>query len=110
MHDKYGKDGLVILTVTMDGASNNDKERAEGRAKVEEFLAQLKAPFRKVNLDFDPKKPPATLNFNGVPGAFVFNREGQYVLKLPALNDKGEEVEEFDYDKVEKAASEALKK
>lgn len=112
MHDKHAKDGLVILTVTMDLASRTDKDRAEGRAAVEKYLADKKPPFRTVNLDIvDPMKPPASLNFGGeVPGAFVFNRDGNYVLKLPLVDDKGDSVKEFDYDAVDKAALEALKK
>ena len=37
MHDKHAKDGLVILTVTMDLASRTDKDRAEGRTVVEQW-------------------------------------------------------------------------
>lgn len=111
MHNKLAKDGLVILTVTMDLASQKDKDRAEGRAEVEKFLAKVKPPFRTVNLDVTPKTAPASLNFGGeVPGAFVFNREGRYALKLPLLDDKGEPVKDFDYDAVDKAVEEALKK
>jgi hypothetical protein len=111
MHEKYAKDGLVIVTVTVELSAETDKERAEARASVEDFLAKAKPPFRTVNLDIDPKKPPATLNFGGeVPGVVVFNRDGRYVLKLPEVNDKGENVKDFDYDAVEKAVIEALKK
>jgi hypothetical protein len=111
MHKADAKNGLVVLTVTMDLASKNDKERASARAEVEKFLAKLAPPFRTVNLQVDPEKVPPTLNFGGaVPGGFVFNRENQWVLKLPEINDKGEEVKEFEYEAVDAAVREALKK
>ena len=109
MHDKYGKDGLVILTVTLD-----DPKDAKARASVERFLATKlfkgrTPPFRTLNLDADPEKLPPTLNFNGFPGAFVFNRENRYVKKLPLLDARGEPIEEFSEAAMEKAALEALK-
>src|SRR5262245_4102914 len=111
MHNADAKNGLVVLAVTMDLASKNDKERAEGRADAEKYLAKLAPPFRTVNLTVDPKKVPATLNFGGaVPAGFVFNREGQWALKLPELDDKGDEVKEFDYEAVDAAVKKALEK
>src|SRR5262249_50298807 len=112
MHDKYGKDGLVILTVTMDeDADASAEERAANRAKVSKYLAQKKLPFPTYDLNFDPKKPPSTLTFSdGVPRVFVFNRDNQYSLRLPVLNDKREVVKEVEPDAIEKAIVEAVKK
>ncbi len=105
MHEKYGKDGLVILTVTLD-----DPKDAKTRALSEGFLAKVKPPFRTLNLNATPEKLPPTLNFNGFPGAFVFNRQNQYVKKLPLIDPKGEPIEDFDYDVLMKAAITALDK
>ena len=103
MHDKYGKDGLVILTVTLDNPRD-----AKVRASVERYLGRLfkdrKAPFRTLNLDANPDRLPPTLNFNGFPGAFVFNRANRYVKKLPLLDAEGQPLEEFSEDAFEKAA------
>ena len=61
MREKYGKDGLVVLTVTMDESiDDTEEERAKNRKKVEGYLAKKKLPFATYNLDFDPKKPPPT--------------------------------------------------
>jgi hypothetical protein len=105
MHEKYGKDGLVILTVTLDSPKD-----AEARAKVEQFLAKKKPPFRTVNLDAEPDKLPTTLDFGGgVPGAFVFNRANRYIKKVPLV--KGDKtLEDLDYGVLEKAAIGALEK
>src|SRR4051812_661308 len=103
MHEKYGKDGLVVLTVTVD-----DPKDAAARTVVENFLAKKTYPFRTLNLDADVEKLP-TLDFGGgVPGAFVFNRDNRYVKKLPLYDRvKKQELEEFDYDAIEKTVAEA---
>ena len=73
-------------------------------------LDRLKPPFRSFALDLAPEKQPATLQFNGVPGVFVFNRDNRYVLKLPALDAKGNTIEEFDYAAIEKVVAEQIQK
>jgi hypothetical protein len=100
MHEKHGKDGLVILSVTMDEAMD-EMDRAEYREKTKTFLARVKPPFATYDLAFDRSKPPATLAFDGgMPRVFVFNRDNQFVLK-----EQGP-----DKDEVEKAVAQALKK
>jgi hypothetical protein len=110
MQDKHGKDGLVVLTVMLD-----DPKDVKVRASAEKYLAtklfkDRAPPFRTLNLDANPDKLPPTLNFSGFPGAFVFNRDNRYVKKLPLLDAKGEPIEEFDYDKIDRAVTEALQK
>jgi hypothetical protein len=107
MHDKHGKDGLVVLGVTLDG--NKD---TEAREKAQAFLEKLKVPFRNVALDVDLDKVPRTLDFGGgVPGVFVFNRDNRHVLKLPVLDAKRQEVAEpLKYEAIDKAVLEQLKK
>lgn len=107
MHSKYAKDGLEILAVTVDDPS--DKKT---RQKVVAFLRdKLKVPFSNVNLD-TAKSPDweKKLRTNGVPCVFVFNRDNQYVMQLPLLDAKGEEKEEMNYDAVEKAVADLMKK
>ena len=111
MHKKWAKDGLVILTLTIDDDSDNDKKCAKARADVEAFLAKVKPPFRTVRLAIDDKeKIPKTLYFgDGVPKGYVFNRENNYVLKMPVLQ-KDKEEDPFDYDVIEKTVSELMNK
>lgn len=107
MHSKYAKDGLEILGVTVD-----DPADAKTRDKVVAFLRdKVKAPFANVNLD-TAKTPDwdKKVRTNGVPCVFVFNRDNQYVKQLPLLDAKGDEKEEMDYDAVEKAVAELMKK
>src|SRR5262245_60156770 len=106
MLDKHGKDGLVVLGVTLD-----DPRDEKARQGVLKYLQAKKMSFQNYHLDADPGKRPATLNFGGgVPAAFVFNRANQHVKKLPRVDDKGEPVEDFDYDKIDKAILEELKR
>jgi hypothetical protein len=105
MLDKHGKEGLVVLGVTLD-----DPKDAKTRQLTIDYLQKKKITFQNYNLDGDPEKRPATLDFGGaVPGAFVFDRTNRYVRKLPRVDAKGEPIEDFDYDKIDKAILEALK-
>jgi hypothetical protein len=108
MLDKYGKDGLVVIGVTLDGP-----KETKARESAAAYLDKQKVPFRNVALDVPPEKLPANLAFivkSGVPGAFVFNRDNRYVKKLPLLDAKDEPIEEMDYDVVEKVVAEQIKK
>lgn len=106
MHSKYAKDGLEIVSVTVD-----DPDDAKTRANVVKFLHnKLKAPFLTVNLDPKSADWAKKLNVLGVPALYVFNRDNQYVKKLPLLDDKGEEKEELDYDVAEKAVAALINK
>jgi prolyl-tRNA synthetase len=106
MHSKYGKDGLDVVAVTLD-----DPRDTRTRDKVIAFLRdKVKATFTNVNLDPKSADWEKKLRTNGVPCIFVFNRDNQYVKKLPVLDDKGEEKEEVDYDVIEKTVANLMKK
>jgi hypothetical protein len=106
MHGKHGKDGLVVFTVTLD-APNDTK----ARQKVEAFLASKKLPFRTVNLDHDPQKPPPAVDFGGgVPGVFVFNRDNRHVLKLPLLATASSEEKVYKPEDLDRAVAAEMKK
>lgn len=106
MHSKYGKDGLDVLGVTVD-----DPADAKTRDRAVAFLRdKVKATFPNVNLDPKSADWEKKLKTNGVPCVYVFNRDNQFVMKLPVLNDKGEEKEEVNYDAVEAAVANLMKK
>jgi hypothetical protein len=108
MLNKYGKDGLAVIGVTLD-----DPKDAQARARAAKFLEKQKVPFRNVALDAPPEKRPAPLQFitkSGVPGVFVFNRDNRHVKKLPVLDAKDEPVEEVKEDVIEKVVAEQIKK
>jgi len=116
MQKTYGKDGLVVITAAIDDFK--DKRFGEKtRSSILNLLNnKLKAPFKTVHLDKTDKTvklmgvKDGKLRADGVPVAFVFNREGKYVLKLPTFDEKEEVKDPVDYDKVEKAVREEVRK
>jgi hypothetical protein len=110
MHEKYGKDGLVVIPVTLDG-DPDEKERAKWRDETNKFLAAKKLPFQTYDLDFDRAKPPAPLSwFDGTPRVFVFNRDNKFSLRLPTVDENREVVKPAEKEDIEKAIEEAVKK
>lgn len=109
MHEKYAKDGLVVLSVTID-EDKDAKERASYVEKTNKYLSKVRPPFRTYDLDFDRERPPATLTFSdGNPRVFVFDRRNKFVLRLPEVDPMRAETKPVDYDAVEKAVGEAVK-
>jgi hypothetical protein len=105
MQDKYAKDGLVVVGVLLD-----DPQDQGTRAAGLKYLDKVKPPFENAYLDAKPEVWQKKLRLDTFPGVFIFNRDNQYVKKLPVVNEKGEEVEEVDYDVVEKTVADLLKK
>ena len=105
MQDKYGKDGLVVLGVLLDDPKDKTL-RADGM----KYLAKAKPTFENVYLDVPVEVWQKKLRLDGYPGVYVFNRDNYHVKKLPLLDDKGEEKEAVDYDVVEKAVTDLMKK
>ena len=103
MHDKYGKDGLVVYSVVLD-----DPKDAELRATGDRYLAKVKVPFPILYLDMAQAESFKKLRLDNFPGVFVFNRANKYVKKLPETNDKGEQ-DDVDYDAIEKSVQSLLK-
>jgi hypothetical protein len=95
MQKKFGKDGLVVLSLNID----DEKDQREGAIK---FLEKTQAPFTNFVLAPDEKKDAwdAELKFGGFPLHFVYGRDGKQLHKL-----EGAEEEEVD-----KKVEEALKK
>ncbi len=106
LHEKYAKDGLVILGVLLD-----DRKDTALLSSGQKYLDRVKPPFEMVFMDFPTVEFwQKKLGFYGYPGVYVFNRENQYVKKLPVVDDKGKELEEVDYDVIEQTVAELMKK
>jgi hypothetical protein len=75
MQRKYGKDGLVAVSVSLD---NPEKKDAMGR--VQEFLEKSKAA-QVINLVLDQEDSDVVqerLRFEAPPCVYIFNRAGQW--------------------------------
>jgi hypothetical protein len=97
MHKKYGGDGFVALSVSLD---NPQDEKI--RARVDEFLQKKQARFTNVIAEGDTDTWYERLKIDSIPAVFVFDRENRRVKKL-----SGEEV---DYKIVESEVVKLLKK
>jgi hypothetical protein len=74
LHEKYSKDGLVCLSVSLDDPREKGK-----LARVQKFLEARKASFTNVILDEDQEFWQKKFNFFGPPCVYVFNQEGKWV-------------------------------
>ena len=98
MQERYGKDGLVVLSVSTDLITARERdpdvpaEKVVG--KVKKFLTDMKAPFGALIVDEENTFLQEKLHFVAAPCAFVFNRKGQWTQ---FSGDKNE----FKHDKIE---------
>ena len=90
MHEKYGKDGLVVLSVSLDLANVRGEDDASPdkiRTEVKDFLQKRKFAVRAVVIDEDLSLLQDKLHFSAPPCLFVFNREGKWTQ---LSGDRGE--------------------
>lgn len=97
MHKKYGGDGFVALSVSLD----NPKDE-KIRARVDDFLQKKQARFTNVIAEGEADAWYERLKIGSVPAVFVFDRENRRVNRL-----SGEEV---DYKIVESEVAKLLRK
>ncbi len=102
MHEKYGKDGLAALSVSLD----DPKEDPKAREKVLKFLQDRGATFPNLMLDEDSDVWQVKLKISGPPCVYLFDRDNHYVLKMS--DDSGNP--RVDYAVIEKKITELLKK
>jgi hypothetical protein len=91
LHDKYAKDGVVTLSVSLD--EPGDREAAL------KFLQKNRAAFTNLLLDEGQEFWQKKFNMDGPPTVYVFNREGKWNQFLGAEH----------YPEVEKLVVEFLK-
>ena len=104
MHEKYAKDGLACLSVSLDDPKEKGKLE-----NTKEFLQARKAFFTNVVLDEDQDFWTAKLRISGPPCIYVFNREGKWMrFYNPPGSPDPKEGEH--YREVEKLVTEWLKK
>ena len=87
MHHKYGKKGLVAVSVSVD--EPGDKESV---AAAQKFLRDQKAVLTNFLLDEEVEVWQEKLKTASVPAIFVFNREGKIEARWNEA-DKHDEVE-----------------
>jgi hypothetical protein len=96
MQSKYGKDGVVSISVSLDDPT--DKEAQE---KVRKFLESEKATITNFILDEKTEVWQERLKIEGPPCIFIYGRDGKVAKKF----NEGQ-----GYDDVEKVVLDLLKK
>jgi peroxiredoxin len=90
MHRKYGPQGLVAVSVSLDDPSEKETE-----AEIRKFLQKEKATQSNFLLNEVSDVWEKKLGIEGVPCVFVFNRAGKIEKKYPNEFPKHEELEKL---------------
>lgn len=89
MHRRYGKDGLVCVSVSVDELERKDKALA--------FLKKREAEFSNYLLDEKADVWQNKLKLTGTPAVLVYGRDGSLVRKF----EDNDPDHPFSYDDVE---------
>ena len=98
MHEKYAKDGLVVISVALDDIH----EEPESKDRALKFLKDKRAAFTNLLLDEPIEFWQKKFDFVGPPLLYLFNRQGRWV-RFRA--DDGD----IDHEKIEKLVVELLR-
>ncbi|MBY0525343.1 MAG: redoxin domain-containing protein [Gemmataceae bacterium] len=76
MHDKYAKEGLVVISVNLDDPDDNRAQRS-----AREFLKKQKAPFDCVFFTNAKEQEKAAKHYDidTIPHLVIYNRQGKLV-------------------------------
>jgi hypothetical protein len=96
MHRKYGPDGLVCLSVSVD-EPEEEGQLEPLKKRVLDFLTRQKADFANYLLDEDAGVWQNRWKFKAPPGVLVFGPDGTVARKF----DNDDPDHEFTYDDVE---------
>ena len=98
MRDKHAKDGLAVITVSLD----EDAQAKEVQDKVRKLLESKKATqFTNLILDEKLEFWQQKLKFDGPPSFYVFGRDGKLIKQF---------TDNFEFAEVEKLVGEEIKK
>lgn len=92
MHEKYGKQGLAVCSLSLDDPTD---AKATGEALA--FLKQQKAVFTNFLMNEEADAAFEKLNINVVPAVFIFGPDGKEVKRF-TLDDSDNQ---FTYEQVE---------
>ena len=97
MRDKYAKDGLSVITVSLDEEAQSN----EVQEKVRKLLESKKAVhFTNLILDEKIEVWQQKLKFDGAPSFFVFGRDGKLIKHFK---------DNFEFEDMEKLVGESIK-
>jgi hypothetical protein len=95
MQSKYGKDGLVVITVSIDPADPNTKGLTpEMHDKVLKKLQDKKVALTNLVLDESFETVEKRLRFTVAPAVYLFDRAGKWQMFNPPK--KNEDTGNYD--------------
>src|SRR6266852_7089040 len=98
MRDEFAKDGLAVITVSLD----ENAQSKEVQEKVRKLLETKKAgQFTNLILDEKLEVWQQKLKFDAPPSFYVFGRDGKLIKQFK---------DNFEFDEVEKLVDESIKK
>jgi thiol-disulfide isomerase/thioredoxin len=100
MHHKYHKDGLAVLSLSLD-----DPADTKAIAAAEQFLKEQRAVFSNVLLDEEYGEGFEKLDINAIPAVFIFGPDGREVKRF-TMDDPNNQ---FTYDQVERTVVRLLR-
>jgi hypothetical protein len=96
MHERYAKDGLVCISVSVDELKRQDAALA--------FLKETKATFANYLLDEETDLWQTKWDINAPPAVFVFDRANRRAAKF----DTSDPDKPYSYDDVERVVKKLL--
>jgi len=100
MHRKYGKDGVVCLSVSVDPNEKDSRDAAL------HFLKKQGAVFANYLLDEDATVWGEKLDMSGPPAVFVFDRDNRRAGKF----DYSDPDKQYSYDDIDRLVRQLLAK
>jgi thiol-disulfide isomerase/thioredoxin len=97
LHQRYAKDGLVCISVTVDAPGRRDDAL--------KFLTKTNATFANFLIDEKPDVWQDKWKLYGPPAVFVFGRDGRRAAKY----DSNDPDQHYTYDDVEKLVKDLLR-
>jgi len=99
MHEKYAKQGLAVISVSLD-----DPEDKKALKSAAAFLKEKKATFPNFYIDEENNAGYERFDIGAIPAVFLYGPDGQEVRRF-TMDDPDHQ---FTYDDVEKAVAAAL--
>lgn len=101
LHRQYAKDGLVVITVSVDDLHGGGAE--ETKSRVVGFLKQNGATTTNLLLDEHPNVRAEKLRLSTIPCYYIFNRQGKWTQFGSHSGDK------VDYAVIDRLVTDLLK-
>jgi hypothetical protein len=97
MHKKYARDGVVVMTVSVDDVDSKDGALA--------FLKKVKATTRNYLLKEEPEFWQKKWQITAPPALFIFDRDGKRAAKF----DSDDSEKKYNHEEIEKSLVELLR-